>query len=133
LLAVLSLQASVTWGHQHSSDSADLAEHIARYHSHDSHAWDLGLHWHFTLPGTAGESPEHQESPQQLLPCLVSHEVIDLHGDQQARSGWLELSFHGTATCAGNGFMPWSRWKYSPPVSNWGGTTSHVLLGHLVC
>jgi len=73
LLLIVSLwQAPVVWGHQHSTDAADLAEHLALFHGGDFESCNLGWHWHVSLPqGEAPCSPESPQSPRDSLPGVV--------------------------------------------------------------
>lgn len=50
LLAVSLWHAPIVWGHCHETDDSELADHVARFHAHDSASINMEWHWHVSLP-----------------------------------------------------------------------------------
>ena len=77
-LVVGALLAQAGWGHSHEQGSVESAEHIARFHSGDFNAMQLGFHWHFGCPlETDGQIPVPHTSLLQILPYLSTERTAD--------------------------------------------------------
>ena len=81
LLLVVSLwRGPALWGHEHKAGGEDLATHLAIFHPDEPDPWNLGWHWHFSLPDSPGPlSPEGEEPLSHScdpLPALLSDSLV---------------------------------------------------------
>jgi len=83
LMLIASLwQGPIIWGHCHQHSIVGLANHIAKFHSQTPDPWDLGWHWHCSLPGDAfpvssdpNQTNHHSQSSPRDLIRMVSLNV----------------------------------------------------------
>ena len=69
LLLLVSLwQGPIIWVHDHTPVDSRLAEHVARFHASESDPWNLGWHWHVSMPESRiPTSPEDSGRHQDPL------------------------------------------------------------------
>ena len=83
LLLVVSLwRGPVLWAHEHDANCENLTTHLVVFHPDAPETWDLGWHWHLSLPDGRGPlSPDDKEpfgEPCDSLPALVSGSLFPL-------------------------------------------------------
>lgn len=66
LMLMVSLwQGPIIWGHDHAPVNARLAEHVARFHAGESDAWNLGWHWHVSMPDSRMPNSPEDSGPHR--------------------------------------------------------------------
>lgn len=85
LLLVASLwRGPVLWAHEHSAACEDLTTHLSIFHADEPEAWNLGWHWHLSVPDSRGPlTPQDEEKvpygdPGDSLPALVPGSLSSL-------------------------------------------------------
>ena len=94
-------QGPILWGHSHQQVREGLADHIAKFHCEGASSWQLGWHWHCSLPWEIFQtSSDQDDNHQRQLPNPLDRARVgssqwesDVSGDRFLIPDWTSSSW----------------------------------------